>query len=553
MFVLLISAFLKVARSSEVNVENLLRGESRQTLFRPPRAGSAINCGRCHILGRGHHSWHDRRRGPPWTFDRLQRCYGDPDVRAVRERIGPPCPVVRLSPGRRPRALRRFLVRGSVPQAYVHIRSRDLPARGRTDRRGVDTVKFAMACYGSRGDVEPSVTVGRELVRRGHDVGIAVPPDLVSFAEAAGLTTVPYGPMVEDLLNHDSVRNFWSGFFRNPAATLRDIWAPIAEHWHDASATLVRLADGADLLSTGLNFEQAAANVAEFYGIPLVALHHFPMRANGKLIPALPPMVVRSGGVLSEWLFWRTTREVEDAQRHQLGLPKATTRSPRRLAENGSLEIQAYDAACVPGLEREWAKWSKQRPFVGALTLESETKADDAVAAWIADGTPPICFATGSIPVESPTELIEMISAACAELGERALVCFGGTDFSGVPEFEHVKMVGAANYREVFPACRAVVHHGGSGTTAASLRAGRPVLILWSSADQPYWGNQVKRLKVGSARRFSAVSRKSLVADLRRILAPDYAVRAREFAARVTPTSESVAKTADLFEAAAAR
>ena len=76
------------------------------------------------------------------------------------------------------------------------------------------------------------------------------------------------------------------------------------------------------------------------------------------------------------------------------------------------------------------------------------------------------------------------------------------------------------NYAAVFPPCRAVVHHGGSGTTAASLRAGIPTLVLWSSADQPYWGAQVKRLQVGTARRFSATTGESLVADLRRILAP---------------------------------
>jgi UDP:flavonoid glycosyltransferase YjiC (YdhE family) len=64
-----------------------------------------------------------------------------------------------------------------------------------------------------------------------------------------------------------------------------------------------------------------------------------------------------------------------------------------------------------------------------------------------------------------------MIGAACAELGERALVCGGGSDFSGVPRFDHVKVVGAVNYAVVFPACRAIVHHGGAGTTAAGLRA----------------------------------------------------------------------------------
>ena len=223
----------------------------------------------------------------------------------------------------------------------------------------------------------------------------------------------------------------------------------------------------------------------------------------------LPSPLVRSAGTLSEWLFWRATRTVEDTQRRELGLPKATRRSPRRIAEHRWLEIQGYDAVCVPGLAAEWAKWNGQRPFVGALTMQLSTPADHEVAAWIAAGTPPICFATGSIPLESPADTLAMISAACAQLGQRGLVCAGGTDFSHVPHPDHIKVVGTVNYAEVFPACRAIVHHGGAGTTAASLRAGVPTLILWSSADQPYWGNQLKRLQVGTARRFSATTARS--------------------------------------------
>ncbi len=108
-----------------------------------------------------------------------------------------------------------------------------------------------------------------------------------------------------------------------------------------------------------------------------------------------------------------------------------------------------------------------------------------------------------------------MIGAACAQLGERALVCAAGTDFSNVSHFEHVKVVGVMNYAAIFPACRAVVHHGGAGTTNAGLRAGVPTLILWTLPDQAAWGARVKRLKVGTARRFSATTQQSLVADLR--------------------------------------
>jgi len=139
--------------------------------------------------------------------------------------------------------------------------------------------------------------------------------------------------------------------------------------------------------------------------------------------------------------------------------------------------------ACFPGLAAEWAKWRAQRPFVGTLTLELQTDADEEVASWIAAGTPPIYFGFGSIPVESPADTIAMISAASSELGERALIGAAGSDFRSVPHPDHVKVVGAVNYATVFPACRALVHHGGSSTTPIAMRAGVPqVILFWDLA-----------------------------------------------------------------------
>ena len=143
------------------------------------------------------------------------------------------------------------------------------------------------------------------------------------------------------------------------------------------------------------------------------------------------------------------------------------------------------------------------------MTLESPTDADEEVASWIASGTAPIFFGFGSVPVDSAADTLAMISGACARLGERALICSGWSDFSNVPHSEHVKVVGAVNYAAIFPACRAVVHHGGAGTTAAGLRAGVPTLILWMADVQMIWGAAVKQLKVGTARRFSTTTEKS--------------------------------------------
>jgi UDP:flavonoid glycosyltransferase YjiC (YdhE family) len=416
-------------------------------------------------------------------------------------------------------------------------------------------MKFVLASYGTRGWVEPCAAAGRELVDRGHEVRIAVTPDLVSFAEAAGLAAVASGPDAQAALDRDFSRNLLNGppgnlrRIRNLTRVWREYREFAAQCWNDAITTLTSLADGADLLFTGASSEAQAANVAEYYDIPLATLHCCPLRANGRiLVPSVQAPLIRSAMTVSEWLEWRGLKKIEDAQRRELGLPKATGPAPQRITGRGSLEIQAYDEVCFPGLAAEWAKWNGQRPFVGTLTMELTTEADEEVASWIAAGTPPIYFGFGSIPVESAAGTVEMIGEVCAQLGERALVCAGSSDFSDVPHLDHVKVVGTVNYAAIFPACRAVVHHGGSGTTAAGLRAGVPTLILWRSSDQPLWGAQVKRLQVGTARRLSTTTRESLVADLRRILAPQYVARAREFATRMTKPAESVAAAADLLE-----
>lgn len=361
-------------------------------------------------------------------------------------------------------------------------------------------MKFVLSFYGTRGDVEPGLAVARELVRRGHDVRMAVPPDLVGFSEAAGAPAVACGPDVRvwQDVNRDFwarfLRNFWKNFWkiRELKALLREDWQLLTQCWEEVSTTLKSLAEDADLLFAGVIGEESAGNVAEYYDIPLATLHVFPMRANGQLVPSLPARLGRSLMKASEWLGWPMLKKLDDGQRRELGLSKATGPSPWRITERGSLEIQAYDEVCFPGLAEEWAEFDGRRPFVGALTLDLPTESDAEVASWIAAGTPPICFGFGSMPVESGAETLAMISAACAQLGERALVCAGSSDFSGLPDFEHVKVVEALNYTAAFPACRAVVHHGGAGTTAASLRAGIPTLVLSTDLDQTLWGARVK-------------------------------------------------------------
>jgi glycosyl transferase family 28 len=73
-------------------------------------------------------------------------------------------------------------------------------SNGTTVRLG-SAMKFVLASYGTRGDIEPSAAVGRELLRRGHEVRMGVPPDLVGLVESAG------PPHPRPALRHPSPRD----------------------------------------------------------------------------------------------------------------------------------------------------------------------------------------------------------------------------------------------------------------------------------------------------------------------------------------------------------
>ncbi|WP_077081638.1 glycosyltransferase [Mycobacterium numidiamassiliense] len=370
-------------------------------------------------------------------------------------------------------------------------------------------MKFVAAGYGSRGDVEPFAAVARELRERGHEVCLAVPPGMIAFVESAGLAAVPFGSNTPSSMDPT------------------DVVRRVMQLWSEWAEAYKALAVEADLLLAGKGEQGLAANVAEYYGIPLATLHFY------------PGDYATLGGVIGG-----LAKQAEDAQRRELGLPDGIDPAEQ------TLEIQAYDELCFPGSAAEWAEQGRRRPFVGGLTLDLPTHADAEVLAWIAGGTSPIYFGFGGgVSLPSPVETVAVITAACAQLGDRALISLGSHDMSQIPVADHVKVVGAVNHAAIFPACRAVVHHGGAGTTAAGMRAGIPTLILWIAVDdQPMWADAVTRLGVGAGREFWSTTLDLLVADLRSILTEECAAQARELATKLTTPAESVARAADLLE-----
>jgi UDP:flavonoid glycosyltransferase YjiC (YdhE family) len=409
-------------------------------------------------------------------------------------------------------------------------------------------MKIVVAVHGTRGDVEPCLAVAIELRRRGHEVSMAVPPNLIDFATTSGFANVKaYGPDSQQQIESEFFLRGWQ--LCNPFILLREARKYLIQGWQEMGELLHYLSQDADLILTGTTYQEVAANVAEARGVALVALHFFPCRLNTATVPLpIPIQLLRPFWVLVEWLHWRLIRPAEDRQRLSLGLPQARTRAVGRIVNSGSLEIQCYDKLFFPELAGDWGF---SRPIVGSMSIEQAFDHDQELMDWIAAGQAPLYFGFGSMPVHAPKRTLNLIADVCAELGLRALINTPQPLPDSLRESDSFKLVRMVNLRLVLPCCRVVVHHGGAGTTAAGVRAGVPTLVLWVGAEQPLWGRAVQRLGIGTSGRLSTITHESLRAMLIKAMKPKVVARARLIAGQMTRPSESATAVADLVEAKA--
>lgn len=70
-------------------------------------------------------------------------------------------------------------------------------------------------------------------------------------------------------------------------------------------------------------------------------------------------------------------------------------------------------------------------------------------------------------------------------------------------------MTGSVPFNWLFPQMAVLVHHGGAGTTSLGLWAGVPSVITPFMGDQPFWGQRVYELGVGTR----PIPRRRLTAD----------------------------------------
>lgn len=104
----------------------------------------------------------------------------------------------------------------------------------------------------------------------------------------------------------------------------------------------------------------------------------------------------------------------------------------------------------------------------------------------------------GSIVVDDPDALTQAVYEATQLAGVRALVATGWGSLGGAtPVPSNVFLLNSCPHDWLFERVSCVVHHGGAGTTAAGIAAGKPTVVVPFFGDQPFWGSMIARAGAG--------------------------------------------------------
>lgn len=369
-------------------------------------------------------------------------------------------------------------------------------------------MRVLLTSFGTRGDIQPYAAFAGALANAGHEVTLAIPEQMADLVPDAGrgrITLRPTGTEMMRLLQEvmpelsgprDALKTF--GIMRDAMRRhLDETWEAAQQQEADGGAPDVVVHHSKC---------QGAPHIAEKFGVPAVlslplpfytptAAHPAPFFGNasfGARGNRATYAVGRLGnvtyaGMLSDF-------------REKIGLSGRVGRFDDPLmAPDGSAVhlLYPYSRHVLPVP----ADYPPTAHVTGFWFLDRDEALTEEVEAFLDAGDAPVYLGFGSMGFGKGAEQRrDAVLGALAETGLRGIVATGwGGIAQGSAPSDDVLMVEGAAHDRLFPRCAAVVHHGGAGSVAAGLRAGRPTLISPFLGDQPFWAARLRELGVGPA------------------------------------------------------
>jgi sterol 3beta-glucosyltransferase len=370
---------------------------------------------------------------------------------------------------------------------------------------------------GSRGDVQPFVALAARLREDGHDAVLAAP---ALFGNLAAAHSVPFVPLDLDMRQVGAAAADRHG--------LRHLVTFCRSMGRQAAAALPGVMAAAEAASPGRKTDVVVHHPVLPFG------QHLAERLKVPAIVAQPvPMLVppREFG-------WWCRRDIDRWRRDALALPLRRGRRGRRdpLRDPAGAPVTVLHGFSTHVLPRP-ADWPATAHVTGYWTLPAAPgwAPPRRLAEFLDYPDPVVYLGFGSMPVPDPKRLAAAMVAGIGQAGARAVVGSLSPELRRLLPASRFLVIRDVPHDWLFPRVQAIMHHGGAGTSAAAVLAGRPQVIWPFGIDQPFWARQLASLGVAPpALPVRALTGHTLGTALNRALGDrDMAGRAAALAARV--------------------
>ncbi|KAF2726205.1 glycosyltransferase family 1 protein [Polychaeton citri CBS 116435] len=389
-------------------------------------------------------------------------------------------------------------------------------------------MNIVIMVIGSRGDIQPFLKIGRLLQHTyGHRVRIATHPAFREFVtKDSGLDFFSVGGNPSELMafmvknpglipNMQTVREGEIQRRRAQMAEMFDgFWRACVNATDDEGdkTNMKMMGDRFPFIADAIIANPpsfAHVHIAERLGIPLHMMFTFPYSPTQQFPHPLANIKPQKSNVdanyvnfmsypLVEMMTWQGLGDLVNKFRvRTLGLePVSSLWAPGALYR---MKVP-YSYCFSPGLVPKPKDWGPEIDICGFTFLElgHNFKPPKELQDFLDNGDTPIYIGFGSIVVDDPKEFTKMIFKAIKLAGVRALVNEGWGGLGGGETPDNVYMLGNTPHDWLFPRVKAVVHHGGAGTTAIGLKCAKPTMIVPFFGDQPFWGAMVADAKAGA-------------------------------------------------------
>ncbi len=360
-------------------------------------------------------------------------------------------------------------------------------------------MKLVMITVGSRGEVEPCVTLGAALQAEGHDVVIATHPNFSDFIENHGVAFALINIDIDAFLSSEAGPTRQSN---NPLGGLVNAIDSMNSMYRQIGDDAWAAARNADALFYTIGGSFLIPHLVEKLDVPAIGLYPYPSGTPTRAFPNALIPIGNLGGVLNKlshqlselgWLVMQ--KPIRGWRIETLGLSANVGTAVKRFRSIRPPILYGFSKHALPPPD----DWGEEAIVSGYWFLPEsiEWQPDPELMAFIQDGPPPVYVGFGSVNLPNAASVTQIVVDALQKTGQRGLLLSGDGRLLDV-EQPGIRSFTGAPFGWLFPQMRALVHHGGSGTTALGLQAGVPATAVPFMMDQPFWGRRLEALGVGA-------------------------------------------------------